>query len=61
MNNWPLMKNVFPTVMIGIIYVFAVGFGQKWMKNQKPFQLYYFMIVYNLFQVIICAYLAFAV
>jgi hypothetical protein len=55
------MKNVFPTVMIGIVYVFVVGFGQKWMKNQKPFQLYYFMIVYNLFQVIICAYLAFAV
>jgi hypothetical protein len=54
-NNWPLMKSIVPTIMIGIIYIIAVIFGLKWMKNRKPFQLYYFMMIYNLFQVFICA------
>ena len=54
-NNWPLMENIIPTIMIGFIYVIAVVLGVKWMTNRKPFQLYYFMMVYNLLQVIVCA------
>lgn len=55
------MKNIIPTVMIGIIYVIAVVFGIKWMQNRKPFELRHFMMIYNLVQVIVCACMAYEV
>jgi hypothetical protein len=60
-ENWSLMKDVFPSVMIGIIYFCAIIFGRKWMKNLKSFDLRYFMFIYNLLQVIICAYITYEV
>jgi hypothetical protein len=60
-DNWPLIKDVFPTTIIGIVYVLAIVCGQKWMKNEKPFELRYFMFIYNLFQVIICSYITYEV
>ena len=46
-KDWPLMQNVFPTVVMVIIYVIAIVFGRKWMKNRKPFELRSFMFIYN--------------
>ena len=55
------MENVLPTVAIAIIYVFAIVFGRKWMENQEPFKLRNFMFVYNILQVIVCAYVTYEV
>jgi hypothetical protein len=55
------MKDVSPTVIIGIIYVFAIIFGRQWMKNHKSFELRHFMFIYNLVQVIVCAYITYEV
>jgi hypothetical protein len=55
------MQDVFPTIIIGIIYVLAIVLGRKWMKDKKPFELRNFMFIYNLFQVIICAYITYEV
>ncbi|CAF4241384.1 unnamed protein product [Rotaria sordida] len=53
------MKDVSPTLVIAIAYVCAIIFGRKWMKNQKPFKLRNFMFIYNILQVIICAYITY--
>jgi formate hydrogenlyase subunit 3/multisubunit Na+/H+ antiporter MnhD subunit len=55
------MKDIFPTVIIGLIYILAIIFGRKWMKNEKSFELRHFMFIYNLLQVIICAYITYEV
>lgn len=60
-SRWPLMENVYPTVMISIVYVLTIVFGRKWMKNQKPFELRNFMFVYNIIQVVVCAYVTYEV
>jgi len=60
-NNWLLMQDVFLTIIIGIIYFIAIVFGRKWMKDKKSFELRNFMFIYNLFQVIICAYITYEV
>lgn len=60
-DDWPLMKHIFPTVLIGILYIFAIVFGRKWMKDQKAFELRQFMFSYNFLQVIICAYITYEV
>ncbi|CAF1564925.1 unnamed protein product [Rotaria magnacalcarata] len=58
-KNWTLMNDVFPTVMIAIVYIFAIIFGRLWMKNQKPFELRNFMFIYNILQVIFCSYVTY--
>ncbi|CAF4091826.1 unnamed protein product [Rotaria sp. Silwood2] len=58
-NDWPLMKDVSPTVVIGVAYVIAIVFGRKWMKSQKPFELRNFMFIYNVLQVVFCAYITY--
>jgi hypothetical protein len=60
-ENWALMKDVIPTVLIAIGYILAIVFGRQWMKNQKPFELRYFMFIYNFLQVILCAYITYEV
>ncbi|CAF4588489.1 unnamed protein product [Rotaria socialis] len=58
-KNWTLMQDVFPTVMIAVVYIFAIIFGRLWMKNQKPFELRNFMFIYNILQVIFCSYVTY--
>ncbi|CAF2320931.1 unnamed protein product [Rotaria sp. Silwood2] len=58
-NNWPLMKSVVPTVVIIIAYVLFIIFGQRWMKNKRPFELREFMFIYNVVQVIFCTYITY--
>jgi hypothetical protein len=60
-ENWLLMQDVFPTVIIGILYIISIGIGRKWMKNHESFELRYFMFIYNLLQVMICAYITYEV
>ncbi len=60
-ENWPLMQDVGPTVLISIVYISAIVFGRQWMKNQKPYELRYFMFAYNILQVILCAYITYEV
>jgi hypothetical protein len=55
------MQDVGPTVLISIVYISAIVFGRQWMKNQKPYELRYFMFVYNILQVILCAYITYEV
>lgn len=55
------MRSATPTVIIILIYLLSIVFGRQWMKSQKPFQLKHFMYVYNLVQVIVCAYVTYEV
>lgn len=60
-QNWSLSGDVYPTVIIGIIYLFSIFFGRKWMKNHPAFELRSFMLIYNLIQVILCGYITYEV
>jgi hypothetical protein len=55
------MTSVFPTLMIVIMYLLFVIFGQQWMKNKKAFELRKFMFIYNFFQVVFCTYITYEV
>ena len=60
-RDWPLMKSVFPTVTIVILYLLFVIMGQRWMRDKKALELRRFMFVYNIFQVIFCTYITYEV
>lgn len=60
-NGWPLMRAVLPTMVMGVLYIFAIFLGRKWMENRKAFELRYFMFIYNFLQVIVCAYITYEV
>ncbi|XP_054274430.1 elongation of very long chain fatty acids protein 7-like [Macrosteles quadrilineatus] len=57
-KDWPLMSGPLPTVLICLSYAFIVKvLGPKLMDKRKPFQLRKTLIVYNLLQVILSAWL----
>lgn len=60
-NDWPLMQSVIPTVLIVAFYILFIIFGQQWMKKRKAFELREFMFVYNIVQVVLCAYITYEV
>lgn len=47
--------------VIGLYLLFVLKIGPNWMKNRKPFNIERLMIVYNLIQVIACAYVHYEV
>ncbi|XP_075244176.1 very long chain fatty acid elongase 4-like [Convolutriloba macropyga] len=47
-KDWPLVQNFAPTLALTAIYLSIVKFLPILMRNQKPFQLNRFMVVYNL-------------
>lgn len=52
-DEWPLMSN--PNLVFGIVaaYVaFVLHFGPKFMEGRKPYDLKWFIVAYNAFQVI---------
>ena len=61
LRDWPLMSSIWPTVIIVICYVLFIIFGQQWMKKRQAFELRDFMFVYNLIQVVLCAYITYEV
>ncbi|KAK0074785.1 hypothetical protein PV326_012176, partial [Microctonus aethiopoides] len=57
-KDWPMMSGPFPTIFICIFYAYFVKvIGPKFMEKRKPFVFQRFMIYYNLFQVILSAWL----
>lgn len=57
-DGWPLMDSPIPTMIICASYVFIVKVaGPMYMKDRKPMNIRGFLIVYNLFQVILSTYL----
>ena len=52
-DDLPLMSSIWPTVFICLSYVYIIKIaGPAFMKDRKPYELKYFVIVYNLFQTI---------
>lgn len=49
---WPITAIIF-----GYLY-FVTGKGQELMRNRQPFELKNIIIVYNLFQIFLCLYIA---
>ncbi|KAF5298124.1 hypothetical protein FQA39_LY02548 [Lamprigera yunnana] len=57
-NYWPLIEHPWPGITIlGAYLYFVLSWGPNFMKNRKPLELKHTLILYNLFQVIISAYL----
>ncbi len=57
-ENWPLMVTPWPTVVITLIYIIVVTVGPKILKG-KTFQIQGLVKVYNLFAVVLNAYIAY--
>ncbi len=57
-DGWFMMDSFWPTPMLVAAYVYIVKiWGPRFMKDRKPYNLDTFLIYYNLFQVILSAYL----
>lgn len=57
-NDWPMMSSPFPTLAVCLFYAYFVKvLGPKLMENRKPFDLRWFMILYNLLQVLFSGWL----
>ncbi|CAG0920426.1 unnamed protein product [Notodromas monacha] len=48
-KDWPLMSSPWPTLCIAFMYGTMVRVGPKLMENQKPFELKWILVLYNLF------------
>lgn len=54
MDDWPMMSSPLPTLFLCLSYVFIVKVaGPNYMKDRKPMNIRGFLIVYNLFQVVL--------
>jgi len=53
-HKLPLMSSVWPSVVIGCLYLLVLRLGPSFMKNRQPFELKPFLAVYNVFQVFAC-------
>lgn len=52
-KDWFLMSSPLPTIIISLLYPFAVKVLGPWlMRNRKPFQLRKTIIIYNFMQVL---------
>nr|UZZ64688.1 fatty acid elongase elovl1d [Platychelipus littoralis] len=57
-DGWPLMSSPYPTIFICALYVYIVKVaGPNYMKDKEPMNLKYFLMVYNVFQVVLSAYI----
>jgi hypothetical protein len=58
MDNYPMMSSPFPTLLICITFVFIVKVaGPNFMRDRKPMNIKGFLVIYNLFQVVLSAYI----
>ena len=58
LDGWFLMESPLPTLLIVASYVYFVKtLGPRLMKDREPFNINAFMIVYNLSQVLLSAYM----
>ena len=59
-ENWPLMHSIVPTLVLSGSYLMICLFiGPIFMKNRKPYECKQLIQVYNLFQIIISAFLCY--
>ncbi|XP_034824363.1 very long chain fatty acid elongase 7-like [Maniola hyperantus] len=57
-KSWPFVAKPFHGLALLALYLtFVLKWGPKLMKNRKPFNLDKVMIVYNIIQIICCAYI----
>lgn len=57
-QDWPLVKDPLTCVYLSIFYLSGAYFGPYIMKNFKPFNLKYFMMIYNIFNIIASTYIS---
>ena len=56
--NWPLMQSPWPTVGICLSYVYLVKYlGPKLMKERPPYNIRFFMVLYNFSMVLVSVYI----
>lgn len=52
LDTWPLFGSPIPIVTLLVSYtIFVLYLGPKWMRDRKPFNLKYIIILYNAGQV----------
>nr|WDS84448.1 elongation of very long chain fatty acids protein 7 [Apocyclops royi] len=57
-DGWPLMSSPVPTLLMCAAYVYIVKvWGPNFMKNRKPYNIRFFLIWYNAFQVVLSTYI----
>jgi len=62
MDNFPLMNSCLPTLLLCLVYVMIVKvWGPSYMKDRPPYKLFWVLVVYNLVQIGISAYLFYEV
>eukprot|EP00117_Sycon_ciliatum_P042101 scpid78516/ scgid1871/ Elongation of very long chain fatty acids protein 4; 3-keto acyl-CoA synthase Elovl4; ELOVL fatty acid elongase 4 len=55
--DWPLVRSPLPMIVWLVVYLLAVFFGPKLMKNRQPFELRGLMAGYNLLMVVWSGYM----
>lgn len=59
-DDWPLMSSIWPTVTLCLAYFyFALVLGPTLMKDREPMQLKKTIQVYNVFQIVLSAYMVY--
>ncbi|KAJ9598711.1 hypothetical protein L9F63_010597 [Diploptera punctata] len=54
-DDWFLMRSIWFPVTISVVYVYFVRvWGPRFMKNREPYKLDWFIIIYNLLQIVWC-------
>nr|BBF94985.1 elongation of very long chain fatty acids protein 5 [Orthetrum albistylum] len=56
-TGWPLLKSPIPVISIFIFYIVIVIFGPKFMKNRKPYNIKYILLIYNFSQIALSSYI----
>lgn len=61
-SDYPLMGSPFPTILILVLWFkFILQWGPNFMKNREPLNLKNIIIVYNILQVLVNAYILYYV
>jgi len=59
-KKFPIM-NPFHAILITIVYLMIIGFGQVIMKNRKRFEVYYFSLLHNGMMVLLSSYMTYEI
>ena len=59
-DEWPLMSSPWPTVALSALYVYSVvSLGPRFMRKREAYNPKPIMMAYNLFQIILSAYIVY--
>lgn len=59
--DWFLMQSPLPTLFLITAYLTLVWVGPRWMRNRKPYDLKYILLVYNVGLVALSAHIVYEV